>query len=370
MTAGLSSVVRRRSQADPGGRRLVLWTWAATRIIFAVTALIVASSSGKKLSHVMGHWDVAHFVAIANNGYAVATDVAFFPGLPLLMRAGTMLGVPVLVTGFAVSLVGSLLAVEALRRLGGPWAGVAWLLAPTGVFTFVAYTESVFCAAAFWAWERAKQGQWWQAAGLAAIASSMRVSGLFLIGALFILAFTQGGSWRDKTSRWVTLVVPTAVIGAYATYLHHLTGSWTAWFSAQASGWMRGFHWPWQSLWNSWVSLQPGMYPDHPEWVWIFRGEMLSMFVGVAVTLICLHRRRVAEASWVAVQVLAFSLSFWFQSVNRAVLLWFPLWIIIGGFVQSRLKGHWRWVWLIVVPIAVTIQVTWAWLFYTQRWAS
>ena len=34
--------------------------------------------------------------------------------------------------------------------------------------------------------------------------------------------------------------------------------------------------------------------------------------------------------------MLAFSLSYWFFSVNRAVLLWFPLWMMIGQLVSWR----------------------------------
>jgi len=41
------------------------------------------------------------------------------------------------------------------------------------------------------------------------------------------------------------------------------------------------------------------------------------------------------EASWVGVQVVAFSLSYWFFSVNRATLLWFPLWIMLGRWVAG-----------------------------------
>ena len=53
--------------------------------------------------------------------------------------------------------------------------------------------------------------------------------------------------------------------------------------------------------------------------------------------------RRIAEAAWVGVQVLAFSLSYWFMSVNRAVILWFPLWRQIGEFVESRPRTpQWR----------------------------
>ena len=89
-----------------------------------------------------------------------------------------------------LSLAGSAVAAAALLRLGGPWAAVAWLFAPTAVFTVVPYTESLFCAAAFWAWERARADRWAAAAMLAAAACTLRVSGLFLVGALFILLIT------------------------------------------------------------------------------------------------------------------------------------------------------------------------------------
>ncbi len=71
----------------------------------------------------------------------------------------------------------------------------------------------------------------------------------------------------------------------------------------------------------------------------MFRGEMVSMAVGVPGRRLLVRasgpaggRRPLwAEASWVGVQVLAFSLSYWFFSVNRATLLWFPLWIMLAA---------------------------------------
>ena len=90
--------------------------------------------------------------------------MAFFPGLPMLLRAGTWLGLPVEITGVLLAAVGSAAAAAALLRLGGPWAAVAWLFAPTAVFTTVPYTEALFCAAAFWAWERARADRWLAAA--------------------------------------------------------------------------------------------------------------------------------------------------------------------------------------------------------------
>ena len=337
-------------------------------LILAV-AVWVMLTTGRTFEQVASNWDVGHFTAIARDGYADPERMAFFPGLPLLLRGGLELGVPMVVTGMLLAAVGSLAAAFALYRLGGVWAASAWLLAPTGVFTVVPYTESLFSALAFWAWERATRGHWGAAAVLAAGASTLRVSGLFLVGALAVLALTHGV--RGVGQRWAWLLLPTAVLVAYVAYLYHLTGSWTAWYSAQASGWQREFTAPWDALRHSWASVQPGSYPEHPEWVWVFRGELISMTVGVLVTVVALARRRVAEAAWVGVQLLAFSLSYWFQSVNRAVLLWFPLWTQLGE-VAERLERSRAGVAVLAVAalVAAAVQVVWSWLYFTGRWAS
>ena len=60
------------------------------------------------------------------------------------------------------------------------------------------YTESLFCAAAFWAWERARADKWAAAAALAAIACTVRVSGLFLVGALLVLMIADD----PRPQRW------------------------------------------------------------------------------------------------------------------------------------------------------------------------
>ena len=357
---------------------MIVQVWLVTRLLFAIIAVWLAVSGRRTIESVLAQWDVGHFLTIARDGYADPAEMAFFPGLPLILRGFSALGLPVILMGTALALVCSLAAAFALKRLFGQWAAVAWLLAPTAIFTAVPYTESPFMAAAFWSWERATERRWGQAALLAAVACTLRVSGLFLIGALVILALTQGRrpSRRQGVqdggvgARLAWLILPTAVLVSYVVYLYGLTGSWTAWFSAQEAGWQRGFHWPWEALRNHWDTLwRPNL--DHPEWPWLFRAELVSWIVGLLVTLIALFRRRVAEAAWVGVQVLAFSLSYWLMSVNRAVLLWFPLWRQVGEFVESRPHTTgWRVVGWLVGVLAVAVQCGWAWLYFTGRWAS
>lgn len=381
------------SPSSPG--RIVIQAWLASRgMIFAV-ALVLAVVQHRTLTDMVSNWDVQHFGRLASGGYGAEPDgtlMAFFPGWPAILWLFDQLGLPVAISGVIISTACSAVAAAALYRLGGTWAAVAWLFAPTAVFTVVPYTESLFCAAAFWAWERARADRWLAAALLTALACTVRVSGLFLIGALLVMIMTSGGPIVIKLRRAAVMLIPAAVLIAFATYLHALTGSWTAWYHAQSTGWVRQLTWPWDSLLNTIPVTLPGAYPDHPWWAAVFRGEMISMAVGLGVTIGCIvvslrarkspngpERQMWGEASWVGVQVLAFSLSYWFFSVNRATLLWFPLWIMIGRWVPgpshtrsstSRSRPWHRLLVACAFVIEIVLMLWWSWLFFTGHWAS
>jgi hypothetical protein len=374
---------------DATSGRIVLQAWIASRGLIAAVALVLAVVEGRSLTTMINNWDVQHFTRLAEGGYLADADgtlMAFFPGLPVLLSLFAKIGVPIVVSGVLISLICSGIAAFALLRLGGPWAAVAWLFAPTAVFTTVPYTESLFCAAAFWAWERARSDRWLAAAGLCAVACTVRVSGLFLVGALLVLLVSNHAlGWVDKARRGIYLVIPTAVIVGFVGYLYVLTGSWTAWYHAQSTGWVRGLTLPWQSFLNTIPAIVPGAFADHPWWAAVFRAEVVSMAVGLVVTAACLvltrnrraqgETRMWGEASWVGVQVLAFSLSYWFFSVNRATLLWFPLWMLLARWGtwrpagQGRRIGH-RVVVIVAIAVEVVLMLWWSWLFFTGHWAS
>ena len=376
-----------RTSSSPG--RIVIQAWLASRGLIVAVALLLAVVQHRTLTNMVSNWDVEHFSKLATGGYFAdpnGTLMAFFPGLPVIFSLFNQLGVPVAITGVVLSTVCSAIAAAALYRLGGQWAAVAWLFAPTAVFTMVPYTESLFCAAAFWAWERARSDRWLAAAVLTAVACTVRVSGLFLIGALLVMIITDRKSAAAKLRRAALMLIPASVIIAFATYLYVLTGSWTAWYRAQTNGWVRQLTWPWESFLNTIPAIMPGAYANHPWWAAVFRGEMISMAAGVGVTVWCvvisLRARRSptgpdrpmwGEASWVGVQVLAFSMSYWFFSVNRATLLWFPLWIMLGRWVAGPSRVS-RTAHRLLVAAAFTVEIVlmlwWSWLFFTGQWAS
>ena len=376
-----------RTTSSPA--RIVIQAWLASRGLIVAVALVLAVVQHRTLTNMVSNWDVQHFSRLAADGYFADSDgtlMAFFPGLPVIFWLFGQLGVPVAITGVVLSMVCSAIAAAALYRLGGPWAAVAWLFAPTAVFTVVPYTESLFCAAAFWAWERARSDRWLAAAALTAAACTLRVSGLFLIGALLVMIITDRKPAAVKLRRAALMLIPASVIMAFATYLYVLAGSWTAWYRAQTTGWVRQLTWPWESFLNTIPAIMPGAYANHPWWAAVFRGEVISMAVGVGVTVWCiavslrakrspngLDRPMWGEASWVGVQVLAFSMSYWFFSVNRATLLWFPLWMMLGRWVAgpSRLPppAH-RLLVAAAFAVEIVLMLWWSWLFFTGHWAS
>ncbi len=357
--------------------QLVWQAWAVSRLLIVITgAAVLSVRRDLTLNSMLRTWDAAHFIAISQDGYVTPTSVAFFPGLPLLLRAGSFIGIDPVVTGVLLSLIGSALAAWALYRLSGPGAAIAWLLAPTAVFTFVGYTESLFCAAAFWAWDCARKRQYLAMALLAGAASATRVSGLFLAGALGILILTQAGDAVSKRIlRLAWLLIPFGVIAAYVVYLYTITGDWSAWYHAQASGWARTMTSPIDALINTINAAAPDAFPEHPEWKWIFRFELVSVGVGIATVVFTLRKHRWAESAYVGVQIVAFSVSYWFQSVCRAVLLWFPTWILIGEWATSEpATAGARRAKRIAVGVAAVASsaalVGWSWLYFNGYWAS
>ena len=136
------------------------------------------------------------------------------------------------------------------------------------------------------------------------------------------------------------------MIMAFATYLYALTGSWTAWYRAQTTGWVRELTWPWQSFLNT-IFRHTAWRLRQSSGGGGFRGEMISMAVGVGVTVWCivvsLRARNTPNGP---------DRPMWGEELGRRAdtrlfhvllvllgqprhLLWFPLWIMLGRWVAG-----------------------------------
>ncbi|MET9019325.1 mannosyltransferase family protein [Actinopolymorpha sp. NPDC004070] len=374
-----------RLRPTPGDVQVLAW-WAVTRLgilLVAVTGPWLFHGTGKIPSFwdSWKQWDFWHFDRIATFGYFApgwSTPIeAFFPGFPMVLRLGVLVGIPTVVGGLLVSFVAGGVAAVALARLAdrewGPGAGryaaAMWMLAPPAIFLAAPYTEALFLALAIPAWLSARRGNWWLAAVLAAGACTVRVSGIFLVVALAVEFLTSGRRKGWLEGLWLAL--PMAPVLGYMAYLKVNTGDWLRWYHAQSDEWYRGFTLPWTAFFNTWNAATGhtafGDVSDalRANFEWMFRAELVAMLVGLVVTVVLLTLRRWGEATWVGVQVAAFATSYWFFSVPRATLLWFPLWIGLGALAVRR-----PWVWRAYVILAVPLFGIWAAAYLTGRWSG
>lgn len=318
-------------------------------------------------------WDFFHYQALAEVWYSSRpTNVpleVFFPGFPFTLWLLHAVGLPYVLGGLVVSAIAGAVAVVALRRLGDleirPGAGnravLLLVLAPPAVFLAAPYTESLFLAFAIPAWLAARRGRWAMAGVLCAGACSVRVTGLFLAVALVVEFLTSPRrDWRQ--AGWIAVAFSTTA--AYTLWLWNKTGDPLRWLHAQEEGWNRSFTWPWDSLEHTFEGALDNGYP--PDFGWQFRAEIIAAGVGVLLTVGLLAWRRWGEATFIGLQILAFTTSFWFFSVPRSTLLWFPLYVALAAVTM-----RWRWTLWTYVAVSAPLMIVWV-VVYTAggKWTG
>jgi len=410
-----------------------LLLWLATRLGLIVLGTVGAAMlfQGEPIAPFLDRlrrWDADHLIEIARYGYAGDPAQppdpglpAFFPGQPLVLRAVHVIVPDWVLGGVLISLVAGGVAMVALSRLGeltgppgtGRWAILALLLWPTSVFLFAGYSEALFLGFAIPAWLAARRGRWPAACLLAAGASCVRITGLFLACALIVEYAAAGrreavrgragagrllpvgsgaaGSgaagagpdgaaavpvapdaperepeparawWRRLISvRAAWLVVPFVPLALYSGYQYLRTGDLMAWKHAQEAGWGRELVWPWESFLTTWSqAVSDGRF------AWAFRMEIAGAVVGLAAVIWLLALRRWSEFGYVGLQLAALLCSAYYLSIPRSMLLWWPLWIAVGQVVARR-----PWLMAVYGALAAPLMVLNTMAFLEGAWAG
>ncbi|MCX4547360.1 MULTISPECIES: mannosyltransferase family protein [unclassified Streptomyces] len=369
--------------------REVLWLYLWTRIGIWTTAYCVRwvfpptgdSRDVKPVLAPFQQWDWYHYLHIAQQGYFPGqagpwqsgwdNREAFFPGFPLVLRAVHVVVPSWAAAGLLVSFVAGAFAVLALARIArlylpDPDAGTRTvlflLLSPCAIFLAVGYTEALFLAFALPAWLAAQRRNWPLAAVLTALATSVRISGLFVAAAIalhFLLTTRTRKEWRSLP--WLAL--PALSAGIYSWYLHAHTGDWMAWKHAEERGWYRDFHAPWDAWTTTWHSAFG--HTQASGYAFMFQAELAAMVVGLLLVGLLAWRRRWAEALYIGLSLWALGTSYWYTSIPRATLLWWPLWIGLAGWSlrNPRVKT-------VYLSLAVPLMGAYSLAFLSGRWAG
>lgn len=358
--ADVSAEVAERPAVRTAVRR-VFPVWLASRAAIALISLagahLVAAgneNAAAGFGTLWNRWDVQLFVKVARYGYLSSaypdrTEVDF-PGLPLLLRAVHLVVRNWVAAGLVISLVASFAACVALWLLAersgvGDRAVLALLLFPYTVFLFAGYSEALFLACAAWAWWALREDRLPLAALLGAGASATRVLGIPFAAALVVeYAVRRHREGRPIRLDAAWLLVPVLPLIAFVGYLRARTGHWDAYARAMRAGWHRDLGAPWTAVRTTWHSATDLHQPA--AFVWFWRAELLAVLVGVVVTLVLARKRRWGEATFVGGSTLLMSCATYLASGVRAVLVWFPLYLLLGRVFARRAWAQTAYLWL------------------------
>lgn len=304
----------------------------ATGWLVAETRLDATFREPGRLFGLFHRWDSAHYLAIAESGYAPPPSplLAFPPALPLLIRgvsalSGSVESAAVLVSTL-LSFLPPLLLFLLVRLDGGTTdTGVdavrALLLFPTALFLHVAYTESLFLTLVLGAFVAARTGRWGLCALAGALTGFTRINGFVLIPALALEAWP--GPRKGRTLRLAAAAAPCLGVALYMAITASVAGDPLAFMSVQRQHFHRHFAMPWEGVANLLVGARIGGGDA------MMVGVLQLAFIPMMLAAIAAASRsgRPSYVAWTVGNVLVFTAQGFWISVPRLVLVLFPFFI-------------------------------------------
>jgi hypothetical protein len=377
----------------------VLAIFAASRLLFmgagalAAAYLPLATPAGYPLEppgplNYWAHWDGAWYSEVAVEGYGglAPASTAFFPLYPVLMRSG--IGDEVALWGVLLSLLGTLLALYFLYRIGEDLYGLrvaraatlALAFFPTAFFLNAVYTEALFLAlsaGAFWA-TRVRRNLL-LAGLLGSLAAATRNLGVILLIPLLFEWLRGRREFGLVGLAWVALT-PAGLLG-YAAFLWGRFGDPLLFARQQGEYWGRELANPFSTLADAWLAARDGVgYLLDPEVLFLSTSAspaleasntlnfaiLILFLIALAVGFVVLPPGLSLYTFLVVLlPVLAPAPSFPLMSLPRLVLGAFPFFLVLG-YLLSRS----RMVLILWLLFSAGTGVALTALFTTWRWVA
>jgi Mannosyltransferase (PIG-V) len=336
-------------------------------------------------------WDAGWYGTIANIGYdagpnfnpARASSIAFFPGLPMLMRAARhLLNVNLWIGAIILVLTAFFFALVYLYRLAredmpADQARAALLFLafyPFSVCYSAVLTESLFLLAASASFFYFRRGRLARTALFGLLAGIVRPNGFLLsvpLGLLALIPFARArgwlpggagpdeGGWRRLAARLGVAAAPIVSVAGYSAFVYSRTGDPFAWARAQQA-WGRQpglifevFSQRSDLIAASGISAYPGQYP-------IEMLEMAAVVFALAGLWPIVKRFGLAYGVFVLMAIVPPLFTMGSISLGRYTAPLFPLFLWLGAAVPERRRPYW-------LALFAAGQALIATLFYTWR---
>jgi hypothetical protein len=230
--------------------------WATSRLIVLVSWCVstgFVKSAGLKESFL--RWDGGWYFSIVVDGYSNqrgvgATNIAFFPGFPLLSRALSYVPffseyratvVITLLMGMIAVCLFHLLAMQILvDKEQATFATMLFAFTPGSVVFSMFYSEGLFIALSIACLYFLIRKRFMAAAIFTCLAGTVRPSAIVLIAVLYMSVFIDCRH-NFKIKKLLPLsIAPIGMLG-YGAYLQQHVGSVSAYFETQSAGWGEKF---------------------------------------------------------------------------------------------------------------------------------
>ncbi|MBN1173857.1 MAG: hypothetical protein JXA67_16920 [Micromonosporaceae bacterium] len=270
--------------ADPVDRpwvrslRSSLAVWVITHVAYFVLTFFAFFQSNRPVPKSVakafanwGNWDAEWFVWIANHGYTGYTgksideerSAAFFPLYSLLIKIVSFVTVEPVVAAVLIAFSAQIGAFTVLHRLierefdRDSASRTLWYLVafPTGFYLGLTYNASLFLLLVIGSMYLMRQGTWWAAGVLCALATATRSSAV-LLAIPFLYEYLRRRNFRLRDIRadvcWIGLL-PVGIV-SYSIFCWFTFGDPLKFMHAQAL-WFRERDWPWIGIYQSFKIL-------------------------------------------------------------------------------------------------------------------
>ena len=248
-----------RSEVDPPISKSAFRWWLTTPLVVyaffrAFTALIVLVASPHTVAGGLAGWDGKWFIDGAVHGWprhlpmidghVAANPIAFFPLLPLVMRAGAWLRLGAQAVGLVISLVAGGVAVVGVGTLAremtdearGRRAALLFALFPGSfVFSFI-YAEGILISAVAFGLIALLRRRWLAAGVLGIVASASSPVGFAFVLSCALASLVAIRRDRALASLLAPVLAPLGGLG-WLVFLWVHTGRLNAWRSTERGGW-------------------------------------------------------------------------------------------------------------------------------------
>ena len=282
-------------------------------------------------------WDGQWYLKIANEGYKPhSQDVydiqsrAFLPLYPTLICFFSLIFQSKPVTAWLINLSASILTMVYLYRLLQldysniiSQKAVFYLMVfPSAIFFSAAYTEGLFLLLIVLSFINSRNQNWKAAGVFAGLSALTKVIGILII---IPLGYEWYKGEKNRDGFWL-LLAPAALI-THLTYLKSITGSWTAFLTAQSIWYKNPFTFSGYEKYLTDYSIHG------------FRNSIIDLIVTLFFVLLLIAASKQLRASYKIYSVLLLAIpiiSGNLMSMTRHVLMIFPGFIIMALLLEKK----------------------------------